>query len=71
MVEQSNTPEKSTNPEIDNSKKRTKLMEVLKVYYTKVAPENLDNLEAIVARVYGGPASSVGGMAIGGIWWTE
>ena len=46
-------------------------MAILESYYKREAPENLDNLEAIVARVYGGPASNVGGMVIGGVWWTE
>mmetsp|Transcript_19823 Transcript_19823/g.29134 ORF Transcript_19823/g.29134 Transcript_19823/m.29134 type:complete len:80 (+) Transcript_19823:2-241(+) len=47
------------------------LRSALTAYYTAHAPDNLDNVEALVSRVVGGPPSLVGGMILGGILWTE
>jgi len=48
-----------------------RLHQTLTAYYTLHCPENLSNVEALVARVVGGPASSVGGVVVGGVLWTE
>ena len=47
------------------------LRQVLRDYYTKHAPDNVDKADELVARVVGGPPTSVGGTVVGGILWTE
>ena len=40
-------------------------------YYLIHCPNNLDNIEALVARVVGGPPSQIGDTMVGGILWSE
>lgn len=47
------------------------LRSVLTQYYKKHAPEALEKIEGVIARVVGGPPSSVGGVFVGGVLWTE
>ncbi len=47
------------------------LRQTLTAYYEQNAPDNLDNVEALVARVVGGPPSAVGGLGVGGVLWTK
>ena len=40
-------------------------------FYTTHAPDNIANVEELVARVVGGPPTSVSGVSVGGSLWTE
>jgi hypothetical protein len=46
------------------------LRTALCAFYTTHAPENLANVEDLVARVVGGPPTSVSGVSVGGSLWT-
>ncbi len=54
-----------------SSERAQRLTHTLTAYYTAHGPENLGNIPALVARVVGGPHSTVGGMVVGGKWWSE
>ena len=47
------------------------LRKALLAFYTKQAPAEVEKVENIVARVVGGPPSSIGGMVVGGVLWDE
>ena len=46
------------------------LRTALCAFYTTHAPENLANVDDLVARVVGGPPTSVSGVSVGGSLWT-
>lgn len=54
-----------------HSQRAEELRATLTAYYTTHAPEEVDKVENLVARVVGGPPSEVGGMVLGGVLWTE
>jgi len=47
------------------------LRQILLNYFRQHAPEGLGKVEDLVARVVGGPPSSVGGVMVGGVLWSE
>ena len=46
------------------------LRTALCAFYTTHAPNNIANVEELVARVVGGPPTSVSGVSVGGSLWT-
>ena len=46
------------------------LRTALCAFYATHAPENLANVDDLVARVVGGPPTSVSGVSVGGSLWT-
>ena len=47
-----------------------RLRTALCAFYTTHAPDNIANVEEVVARVVGGPPTSVSGVSVGGSLWT-
>jgi serine/threonine protein kinase len=47
------------------------LRRTLHDYYSRQAPDELHKVPALVDRVIGGPATTVGGLTLGGVLWTE
>jgi hypothetical protein len=54
-----------------NSPAAHEIRSQLTAYYSIHAPANLENIDALVARVVGGPPSEVGGMMLGGVLWEK
>eukprot|EP01051_Picozoa_sp_SAG22_P015674 SAG22_NODE_2083_length_3036_cov_7.310861_4_plen_102_part_00 len=48
-----------------------RLRATLTAYYATHNTEEISKVEALVARVVGGPPGEVGGMVIGGVLWSE